>query len=203
MNTDVIEKKVLLRAPLSRVWRALADSTEFGYWFGMKFDGPFSPGAIMHGTLTPTGVNADIANAQKPYEGLVFEIVIDRMESEKLFSFKWHPYAVERDVDYSVEPMTLIVFDLQEAENGVMLTITESGFDTIPLERRAKAFAANGGGLGNGGQITGGISWPTALTEVGWPTGRTQRRSSRRWAMKPGCASSSASATAGRCPSRG
>jgi uncharacterized protein YndB with AHSA1/START domain len=148
MNTDRIEKKVLLRASRERVWRALADSTEFGTWFGMKFDGPFAPGACMRGVISPTTVDAEVANAQKEYEGMPFEITIERMEPERLFSFRWHPFAVERGVDYSAEPTTLVAFELEEATGGIMLTVTESGFDRIPLARRAKAFAANEGGWG-------------------------------------------------------
>jgi uncharacterized protein YndB with AHSA1/START domain len=143
MNTDRIEKKILLRAPRKRVWRALSDSKEFGAWFGMKFDGPFAPGASMRGVIVPTAVNAEVAKAQKPHEGKAFEITIDQVEPERLFSFRWHPYAVESGVDYSVEPATLVAFTLEEVADGVMLTVTESGFDRIPLARRAKAFAAN------------------------------------------------------------
>jgi len=146
MNTDRIEKSVLLRAPRKRVWRALSDSTEFGSWFGMNFDGPFVPGASMRGVIVPTAVDADVAKAQQPYQGLPVEIAIEQMEPERLFSFRWHPFAIEPGVDYSAEPTTLVVFELEEAPNGIMLTITESGFDRIPLARRAKAFTANEGG---------------------------------------------------------
>ena len=148
MNTDRIEKKVLLRAPRNRVWRALADSTEFGAWFGMKFDGPFAPGASMRAAIVPTTVDAEVAKAQKAHEGIPFEIAIERMEPERLFSFRWHPHAIERGVDYSAEPTTLVSFELEEVADGVMLPVTESGFEQIPLARRAKAFAANEGGWG-------------------------------------------------------
>jgi uncharacterized protein YndB with AHSA1/START domain len=148
MSTDRIEKKILLHAPRKRVWRALSDSTEFGTWFGVKFDGPFAPGASMRGAIVPTQVNAEVAKAQKPYEGLPFEITIEKMEPERLFSFRWHPFAIERGVDYSAEPTTLVVFALEEVPGGVMLTVTESGFDQIPLARRAKAFTANEQGWG-------------------------------------------------------
>ena len=143
MSTDRIEKKILLHAPRKRVWRALSDSTEFGTWFGMKFDGPFVPGAVMRGAIVGTKVNAEIAKAQKEYEGMSGEITIERIEPERLFSFRWHPFAVERGVDYSAEPTTLIVFTLEETPDGVLLTVTESGFAQIPLERRSKAFTAN------------------------------------------------------------
>jgi uncharacterized protein YndB with AHSA1/START domain len=143
MSTDKIEKKILLHAPRKRVWRALSDSAEFGHWFGMKFNGPFAPGAIMRGVIVPTKVDAEVASAQKKYDGTPFEITIDQMEPERLFSFRWHPGAVDPDVDYSAEPTTLVVFALEEVDKGVMLTVTESGFDQIPLARRAKAFAAN------------------------------------------------------------
>ena len=148
MSTDRIEKKILLRAPRARVWRALSDSAEFGSWFGLKVDGPFVAGARMRAVLVPTAVNAEVAKAQKTHEGLVFEITIEQLKPEQLFSFRWHPHAIERGVDYSAEPTTLIVFALEEALDGVMLTVTESGFDQIPLAGRAKAFTANDRGWG-------------------------------------------------------
>lgn len=146
MSSDRIEKKILLRAPLARVWRALSDSKEFGDWFGIKFDSPFAPGAHMHGVMAGTTVDAEVANAQKEHAGKQFEITIERMEPERLFSFRWHPHAVERGVDYSAEPTTLVVFVLEEQADGILLTVTESGFDQIPLERRATAFTANDNG---------------------------------------------------------
>lgn len=146
--SDRIEKQILLRAPLSRVWQALTDAHQFGKWFGVRFDGPFSVGAPVIGHITPTTVDAEVAKMQKPYEGMRFEIVIDRMEPETLFSFRWQPFAIDPKVDYSGEPMTLIAFVLEEVPEGVLLKLTESGFDKIPLERRAAAFTANEGGWG-------------------------------------------------------
>ena len=148
MSTDRIEKKILLRAPRHRVWRALSDSAEFGTWFGLRFDGPFRAGAAIRGTLTPTTIDTEVGNAQRAHEGLPFEITIERIEPERLFSFRWHPFAIDRNVDYSGEPTTLIEFTLEETPDGILLTVTESGFDQIPLERRAKAFAANEQGWG-------------------------------------------------------
>ena len=148
MSSDRIEKKISLRAPRKRVWRALTDSAQFGAWFGVQFNDPFLPGATMRGVLVGTTVNPEVAKAQKKHEGLPFEIKIERMDPERLFSFRWHPFAIERDVDYSAEPTTLIEFVLEETANGILLTITESGFDGIPLARRAKAFEANEGGWG-------------------------------------------------------
>jgi len=143
MNTDRIEKRILLRAPLPRVWRALADSTEFGSWFGMRVNGPFAPGASIRCVIVPTTVDPEIAKAQKAYEGIEFEISIERMEPERLFSFRWHPGAVEPGIDYSAEPTTLVVFELRQTADGVLLTVTESGFDQIPVARRAKVFSSN------------------------------------------------------------
>ncbi len=155
MNTDHIEKQILLRAPRERVWRALSDSTEFGTWFGVKFDAPFVPGARMRGVLVGSAVDAEVAKYQSVHKGKAFEIVIEDMEPEKLFSFRWHPHAVEPDVDYSAEPMTLVTFTLAEAENGILLTVTESGFDQIPLARRATALTANEGGWAIMVQVVG------------------------------------------------
>jgi len=143
MNTDRIEKNVVLRAPLKQVWQALSNSAEFGRWFGVRFDGPFAPGESLQGVIVPTTVDPDIAEAQKPYEGAPVAITVEQVEPEKRLSFRWHPYAVEPGVDYSREPTTLVAFTLEEVEGGVSLTVTESGFEGIPLERRAKAFTAN------------------------------------------------------------
>ncbi|HTS47938.1 MAG TPA: SRPBCC family protein [Bryobacteraceae bacterium] len=148
MNTDRIEKKILLRASRSRVWRALTDSKEFGEWFGVKFDEPFTPNKPLRGTLMPTFVDEEVAKRQKPYEGKQFDIVVAQIEPERLFSFRWHPYAVDPAVDYSSEPTTLIEFVLEDAAGGTMLTVTESGFDAIPIERRAQAFEMNSQGWG-------------------------------------------------------
>jgi uncharacterized protein YndB with AHSA1/START domain len=144
--TDRIEKSVLLNAPRARVWNALTDSKEFGQWFGVRFEGPFVAGSPVRGAIAPTSVDPEVAKLQQPYAGMTFEITIDRIEPQRLFSFRWHPYAIEPGVDYSKEPTTLIVFTLEEKPDGVLLTVTESGFDRIPLERRAKAFEANEGG---------------------------------------------------------
>jgi len=142
-ETDRIEKKVLLRAPRERVWRAISDARQFGSWFGIKFDGPFVAGARTIGKMVPTTVDLEAARRQKQYEGFKFEFAIDRIEPQRLFSFRWHPFAVEPGVDYSKEQPTLVTFELEEEAGGTMLTVSESGFDRIPLERRAKAFAAN------------------------------------------------------------
>ena len=126
----------------------MADSAQFGTWFGVKFDTPFTPGSQVRCVIVTTAVDPDVAKAQKPYEGMAFEIKIERMEPEKLFSFRWHPAAIDPEADYSSEPTTLVVFTLEEGEDGVLLTVTESGFDRIPLARRAKAFTSNEQGWG-------------------------------------------------------
>ena len=142
-GTDRIEKRILLRAPRDRVWRAISDPKEFGSWFGVEFDGPFVLGARVTGRIVPTTVDADVARSQEPYAGMAFEFHVDRIEPMRRFSFRWHPFAVDTAVDYSTEPMTLVVFELEEVAGGTSLVITESGFDRIALERRAKAFASN------------------------------------------------------------
>jgi uncharacterized protein YndB with AHSA1/START domain len=146
MNTDRVEKQILLNAPRSRVWKALTDSKEFGSWFGMKLEGPFRAGETIRGKISGTTVDPEVAKMQKPHEGKVVELFIDRIEPETRFCMKWHPYAIDPKVDYSKEPMTLITFTLEEKENGTLLTITETGFDQIPIHRRAQALKANDGG---------------------------------------------------------
>ncbi|MGU7773972.1 SRPBCC family protein [Burkholderia sp. MR1-5-21] len=142
-QSDRIEKQTLLPAPLDRVWEAVSNSGEFGMWFGVTFDGPFVAGQRLFGRITPTTVDADVAKAQEPYAGAVFEIVVDRVEPQRLFSFRWHPFAINPSIDYSSEPMTLVTFALDEQPDGTQLTLTESGFDQVMAERRAKAYEMN------------------------------------------------------------
>lgn len=146
MSTHRIEKQILLRAPCARVWQAVSDAQQYGSWFGVAFNGPFVEGARLTGKIVPTRVDAEVAKLQKPYEGVAFEFLVERIEPMRRISFRWHPYAVEPGVDYTKEPTMLIVFALEEVSGGTLLTITGSGFDRIPLARRAKAFAANDSG---------------------------------------------------------
>jgi len=143
---DRIEKSVLLAAPLARVWAAVSEAREFGSWFGVAFDGPFVEGRWITGAIVPTTADAEVAKLQEPHRGKRFEFLVEAIEPLRRIAFRWHPFAIEPGVDYSKEPTTLIVFELEEAPGGTRLTVTESGFDRIPLERRAKAFAANEGG---------------------------------------------------------
>ncbi len=144
--SDRIEREILLHAPVDRVWRALTDSSEFGYWFGVKFDAPFEPGMPMAGVMVTTHVDADVAELQRPYEGKPFNLTIVEMRPQELFSFRWHPHPIEPGVYESTEPKTLVEFKLKVTAQGVLLTVTESGFDDIPVERRERAFQANEGG---------------------------------------------------------
>jgi uncharacterized protein YndB with AHSA1/START domain len=132
MSTDRIEKTIVLRAPRSRVWRAIANAEEFGAWFGVKLEGAFAPGARIQGRITTPG-----------YEDLTMEITIEQVDPERLFSYRWHPNAIDPGVDYSGEPTTLVEFRLDEVAGGTRLTVIESGFDRIPLARRAEAFRMN------------------------------------------------------------
>ena len=130
-----IEKRIELNAPVARVWRALTDYREFGEWFLVKLEGPFVPGQVTRGHITYPG-----------YEHLKWEAVVQKMEPERLFSFTWHPYAVDPKNDYSKETPTLVEFRLEEIPGGTLLVLTESGFDKIPSQRRDEAYRMNEGG---------------------------------------------------------
>jgi uncharacterized protein YndB with AHSA1/START domain len=136
VSTDRIEKKILLRVPPARVWRALTDPVQFGQWFGARMPpDPFAPGKTARAPITHPG-----------YEHVTLEITIEKMEPERLFSWRWHPHAVDPERDYSKDPTTLVVFTLEEAEGGTLLTVVESGFDKVPSAYRATAFRSNTGG---------------------------------------------------------
>jgi uncharacterized protein YndB with AHSA1/START domain len=132
---DRIEKSIELRAPVSRVWRALTDYREFGQWFRVELEGPFVPGQVSRGRITYPG-----------FEHVTMQVTVQKMEHERLFSYTWHPYAIDPKVDYSGEPPTLVEFKLEKIPSGTRLTVIESGFDKIPANRRAEAFRKNEGG---------------------------------------------------------
>jgi len=128
--TDRIEKTVELKAPVSRVWKALTDYKEFGTWFRVQLDGPFVPGGTSRGL----------------HDGLLFQVLVQKLEPERLFSFTWHPYAIEPGTDYSGEIPTLVEFTLEKTTTGTRLRVVESGFDKLPAHRRDIAFRGNEGG---------------------------------------------------------
>src|ERR1700691_3679280 len=142
MNNDRIENQVVLRAPLDRVWRAISDSQEFGQWFGV----PFVAGTSVDATITGTTGDEEVAEMQRPHAGATATWQIVAVEPPRRFAYRWHPFAVEANVDYGNEPTTLVEFTLSETADGVLLRIVESGFDAIPETRRADAFEANSGG---------------------------------------------------------
>ena len=133
--SDRIEKSVEMKAPVSRVWRALTDHKEFGEWFRVKLENPFVPGQLTRGAITHPG-----------YEHLKFEVAVQKMEPERFFSFTWHPFAIDPKQDYSKETPTLVEFTLEPIAGGTRLRVVESGFDKIPAHRRAEAFRMNEGG---------------------------------------------------------
>jgi uncharacterized protein YndB with AHSA1/START domain len=143
---DRIVKSVLVHAPRHQVWPAITDAKAFGTWFGAEFDGSFTPGAHVTGRIAPTQVDAEVAKAQEPHKGKPIDITVDRIDPLRHFSFRWNPLAVDRSLDASKEPSTLVEFDLEEVADGTRLTVTESGFDQLPAARRAEAFESNAGG---------------------------------------------------------
>jgi uncharacterized protein YndB with AHSA1/START domain len=128
-TTDRIEQRVVLRSPRTRVWRAIANAEEFGTWFRVKLEGAFIEGKPIQGKMAIPG-----------YEHMTMELLVERIDPEQYFSYRWHPYAIDPAVDYSAEPTTLVEFKLEEVDGGTAVTIVESGFDRIPLARRAEAF---------------------------------------------------------------
>src|SRR4029434_2011382 len=132
MSKDQIEKSVVLEAPRAQVWRALSDAKSFGEWFGVQLTGLFAPGARIRGKVTLKG-----------YEDLPIEFRIERMEPERFLSWQWHPYAIDPQIDYSAEPTTFVVLELEEIPGGTRLWVRESGFEAIPSSRRREAYDAN------------------------------------------------------------
>jgi len=163
-TTDKIEKQVTLKAPLARVWRAIANAEEFGRWFGFTLQGAFTPGKTLRGTFDRKLDEQELMAHQKsigvtasrvkiPAGDFVF-CTVERVEPERYFSFRWIPYGIDAEADLENEPTTLVEFQLEPVAEGTRLTIVESGFDRVPLHRRERAFRMNEGGwAGQAGRL--------------------------------------------------
>lgn len=146
MNHPRIEKTIVLKATLARVWAAISDPVRYGEWFGATFDGAFVEGQWLSGRIAPTRVDPEVAKLQQPHAGKPLRIFVEAIEPMKRFAFRWHPYAIEPGRDYSSEPTTLVTFELRETAGGIELTITETGFEQLSAERREQALQSNDGG---------------------------------------------------------
>jgi uncharacterized protein YndB with AHSA1/START domain len=131
-----IERRVLIRAPRAKVWRALTEKGEFARWFGVEMTGTFQPGARVEMKSTH----------ETECKGDVTWVDVQEMTPERVFSWRWHPGVTDPNLDYSREPTTLVEFRLEDAEGGTLVTVTETGFDRISLARRAGVFAQNEAG---------------------------------------------------------
>jgi len=134
-GTNKIERQILLRASRERVWQAITDIAEFSKWFLVESEGAFAPGARVH-----------LISTHEACPGESFFVFVEEMDAPRKFSWRWHPGMKEAGVDYHDEPTTLVVFLLEEAQGGTLLTVTESGFDQISLTRRAGVLKQNTGG---------------------------------------------------------
>jgi uncharacterized protein YndB with AHSA1/START domain len=135
-STDRIERKIVLKVSRARVWRALTSIEEFNSWFAVKLQGThFTAGRTFSGPVTHPG-----------YEHIIMEVTIEKIEPERLMSWRWHPNAIDPKMDYSGEPTSLVEFQLQDAVGGTLLTVVESGIDKIPVERRLQVFRMNSEG---------------------------------------------------------
>jgi len=160
ISSDKIEKQITLRAPVSRVWRAIANAEEFGRWFGVKFSGPFVAGQTINGSFDVNFNEEALIQSQKalgvtpskvkiPEKGVASVFgTVETIEPERFFSFRWIPYGIDAEADVKSEPTTLVEFRLEEIPEGTRLTIVESGFDRVPDHRRLRAFRMNESGWG-------------------------------------------------------
>jgi uncharacterized protein YndB with AHSA1/START domain len=156
VSTDKIEKKVMLRAPVSRVWQAIVDAEQFGRWFGVTLEGPFVEGQAIRGSFEGKVDEAAIIAHQKRLglepsgvklpQGKSVVCTVQRIEPERYFSFRWIPYGIDAEANPEREPTTLVEFRLEPAAELTLLTIVESGFDRVPARRRERAFRMNEGG---------------------------------------------------------
>jgi uncharacterized protein YndB with AHSA1/START domain len=142
-QSDRIEKQRVVQHPIERVWRAISEPKQFSAWIGLAEPGDFVQGALFTAKMAPTKFNAEFAQLQEPYDGLTVKMTIERIQPPFHFSFRFHPFAIDPNADYSSEPMNEVAFELKEVANGTRVTMTETGFERIPPERRAVAYEVN------------------------------------------------------------
>lgn len=145
MSTDVIEKVIVLRAPIARVWAAISDAGRFGIWFGARFEGPFELGKRVRGRAVPTQVDDEVAESQREVEGMPFVCEVETAEEPTLFALRWNPRH-EHATDLDEHPTTRVTFRLEEVEGGTQLSIRESGFDQFALTDRTTIRERNANG---------------------------------------------------------
>lgn len=133
--SDRIERDVFIRAPLSRVWEALTDDSQFGQWFGVRLSGPFTAGGRVHATVTGEKMT-----------GVTFDIFVQEIVPPRLFSWRWYAHDVAPGAETPDEPMTLVEFHLEAAEGGTRLRVIESGFDRVPASQRLQSYRNNSEG---------------------------------------------------------
>lgn len=138
-NIDRIEKSVVLHAPLDRVWRAIADATEFGRWFGVRVDGPFVAGSVVNAEMTGTLIDEAVAAEQCAHPHGPFPLQIVSVQPRRQLAFRWNPLP---GTEFA-ELFTLVEFTLSETADGVRLTVVESGFDALPAGPRRSAWTDN------------------------------------------------------------
>lgn len=152
-STERVEVRVILAAPVSRVWRAITTASEFGSWFGVALTSDFAPGKTVRATFSgeldeksivahQTMVGLEPSKIRLPDENTDFCEVV-RVEPKRHFSFQWIPYGIDAEADPKTESPTLVEFALEPSTEGTQLTIVESGFDRVPAHRRDRAFRMN------------------------------------------------------------
>lgn len=133
--TDRIEKTVDLKAPVSRVWRALTDHREFGTWFRAALDGPFALGKATRARSTYPGC-----------EHIQWEMRVTQMEPERVFAFTSGVYGMDPGDERANDPPTTTTFTLEPIAGGTRLRMVESGYDKFPPGRRIAAWRGNDSG---------------------------------------------------------
>ena len=134
MNEHTITRQIEIKAPVAKVWDALVDYKKFGTWFRVNLESPFVVGKKNYGHITWPG-----------YEDVKWEAEVKAMETNKLFSFSW-PHGKNYEDNPNSNHWTLVEFRLEEIPGGTLLTVTESGLEKLPPDRRSEAYRDNSGG---------------------------------------------------------
>ena len=130
-----IDRTIEIAAPPDRVWRALTSAEELSAWFQVKIEGQITPGS----EVWMTSVHPDHAGQRWPVR------IVELSRPERVV-WQWHPGQVDPTRDYSREPRTTVTFTLEPSDRGTRLSVSETGFDAIALERRAQAYSDNSQG---------------------------------------------------------
>jgi len=128
---DTIVREITVKAPKERVYKAITDPKQIVTWFPDAIEGTLEVGERPIFNFGKHGKNQIYVEAANPYD---------------YFAYRWVPGSNNVTGDVLTVPNTLVEFRIETSEGMTKVTLTESGFASLPAEVAQKSFEQNSGG---------------------------------------------------------